>query len=215
MADEQNHDSRPLVYLTVKNETTAEYEEKRSRFIGHVRPVKTVEQAEEFIREIRAKHYAARHNVYAYLLSGGYAKYSDDGEPQGSAGVPVLECIKKAGVTDLCVVVTRYFGGILLGTGGLVRAYTKTAAAALEAAGVAVLEAFSELYFECPYPDYQRVLYELAGFGAIIDGTEYAECVKIRFAVKKPVTDRVCETLLAISAGKIRPEKTGERYDSR
>lgn len=215
MSGEQKHESRPLVYLTVKNEATAEYEVKRSRFIGYVKPVLTVDEAEEFIREIRAKHYAARHNVYAYLLSGGTAKYSDDGEPQGSAGLPVLECIKKAGLSDVCVVVTRYFGGILLGTGGLVRAYTQTAAAALEAAGVAVFQAYSELYFECSYSDYQRVLYELAGFGAIIDGAEYAESVKIRFAVKKADTDRVCETLLAVSAGRGRPEITGERYDSR
>ena len=209
------HDSRPLVYSTIRSEATAEYEVKRSRFIGQIRPVKKPAEAEEFIREVRAKHYAARHNVYAFLLSCGIAKYSDDGEPQGSAGLPVLECIKKAGISDVCIVVTRYFGGILLGMGGLVRAYTKTASAALEAAGIAVFEAYTEISFECSYSDYQRVLFELAGFDAIIDGTEYAEVVKLRFAVKKAVADKVCEALLAASGGKCRPVITGGRYDSR
>ena len=112
-----------LEYTTVKKEASAEFEEKRSVFIGHAKHIECEEDALEFIKEKKKKYYDARHNVYAYVLSGApVMRYSDDGEPQGTGGIPVLETINKSGVTDVCVVVTRYFGGILLGAGGLVRA---------------------------------------------------------------------------------------------
>ena len=113
-------------YITVKNSGEDEFVEKRSRFIGYCKPVKTQDEAVSFINEIRSKHWDATHNVYAYVLSDGQImRYSDDGEPQGTAGVPVLDVIKKMGIVDVVVVVTRYFGGIMLGAGGLVRAYSK------------------------------------------------------------------------------------------
>ncbi len=201
------------VYTTIKTEASSRYEEKRSVFIGYAKSVKTEEEAALYIKSIKAKHHDARHNVSAYLLAGGVMRYSDDGEPQGSAGVPVLECIKKAGVTDACIVVTRYFGGILLGTGGLARAYTKAAASALSAAGVVTYEAYTVMKLVCSYSDYQRVLFELSGAGALLDGTDYAEGVTVRFAVKKAMAESVTQNLTNICEGKNKPEITGERYN--
>ena len=124
-------------YKTVKIESSDEFTEKRSRFIGYVKPVKTEAEATEFINSIRSKHWDARHNVYAYSLrEGNIKRYSDDGEPSGTAGMPVLDVITKNEVYDVCVVVTRYFGGVLLGTGGLVRAYSQGSKIALEAGQV-------------------------------------------------------------------------------
>ena len=113
----------------------SEYVEKRSRFLGHVRPVETEDEARAFVAEMKKKYYDARHNCWCYLLKDGPERYSDDGEPQGTAGIPMLEVFRREGVTNLVCVVTRYFGGVLLGTGGLFRAYTKSARDALEAAG--------------------------------------------------------------------------------
>ena len=113
-------------YLTLKQEASDEFYEKRSRFIGYAKPVTTLEQATEFINTIRQKHWDATHNVYAYVLRDGQQRrYSDDGEPSGTAGVPVLDVLLKGNITDCCVVATRYFGGVLLGAGGLVRAYSQ------------------------------------------------------------------------------------------
>lgn len=125
-------------YLTVKESNQAEYIEKKSRFIGYVRPVETEQQALDFIKEIRAKHYDATHNCYAYQIGDNdqLQRSSDAGEPAGTAGRPILEVIKKSGLKNTCVVVTRYFGGILLGAGGLVRAYSRAAQDGIKAAGV-------------------------------------------------------------------------------
>ncbi len=125
-------------YLTVKEPNRAEYIEKKSRFIGYVRPVETEQQALDFIKEIRAKHYDATHNCYAYQIGDNdqLQRSSDAGEPAGTAGRPILEVIKKSGLKNTCVVVTRYFGGILLGAGGLVRAYSRAAQDGIKAAGV-------------------------------------------------------------------------------
>ena len=203
------------IYITLKGDGSGEIEEKKSVFIGYARRVTTEEDAVSFIKEIKSKHYDARHNVSAYLLADRMTmRYSDDGEPQGSAGVPVLECIKKTGVTDACVVVTRYFGGILLGVGGLVRAYTKAAGLAIEDAGIARYEAFSEIMLSCSYSDYQKVNFELSSIGAKIDYTDYADNVKVGFAVKKNLTDMICKRIIELSAGRIQPVLHGERYDS-
>ena len=117
----------------------SEYVEKRSRFLGHLRPVKSEEEARAFVAEMKKTYYDARHNCWCYLLKDGPERYSDDGEPQGTAGIPMLEVFRREGVTDLVCVVTRYFGGVLLGAGGLFRAYTKSAKDALDAAGLAVV----------------------------------------------------------------------------
>ena len=115
----------------------SEFVEKRSSFLGHVRCVETEEEAKEFIAQVKKEHYDARHNCWCYGIKDGPVRYSDDGEPQGTAGVPMLEVFQKQGITNFVCVVTRYFGGVLLGAGGLLRAYTKSARDALEAAGIA------------------------------------------------------------------------------
>ena len=142
-----------ITYTTIKQEAVAEFEEKRSLFIGHAKPVKTEEEAAEFIKEKKREFADATHNVWAYRLSGGTsteqaARYSDDGEPQGSSGLPTLEAIRKKGVFDAVVVTTRYFGGVLLGVGGLIRAYSHAASIALDAAHIITYEQYTELLLE-------------------------------------------------------------------
>ena len=146
----------------------AEYVEKRSRFIGRVWRCDTEQAALAHIRATREAHWDATHNVYAYrIAASGAMRYSDDGEPQGTSGLPTLEVFRKAGVTNLCCIVTRYFGGVLLGAGGLVRAYSHTAALALEAAGRAELRPMTRVVFACPYGLYERLRRELAQFGTL------------------------------------------------
>ena len=202
-------------YVTLRHEASAEFEEKRSVFIGYAKPVKTEGEAMEFVKKIRGKHGDARHNVFAYTLGGGVtARYSDDGEPQGTAGIPVLDVLRKSGVDDACIVVTRYFGGILLGAGGLVRAYSAAAKMALDAAEIATFEPYTEFSLTCTYPEYQKISAELPRFSAIIDDTDYADNVTVKFAIKsdknQQLTDRICE----MTAGKSIPKILGERFDS-
>ena len=141
-----NAENNKILYTTVRQEASAEFTEKKSVFIGHAKPVKSDAEAMEFVAKIKEKYKDARHNCYAYYLNSGVlARYSDDNEPQGTAGMPILEVIKKSGVNDCVVAVTRYFGGILLGAGGLVRAYSTAAGLAIEAAGVVTYEEY-EVY---------------------------------------------------------------------
>ena len=135
----------------------SEFTEKRSRFIGHLFPVETEEEAQERIKEVKGKYHDARHNCWCYLIGQNTVRYSDDGEPQGTAGQPMLRVFEHENVTNVCCVVTRYFGGILLGTGGLTRAYTKGAKDALIAAGAATMGHWSRLLIPCTYPLFERV----------------------------------------------------------
>ena len=203
----------PELYTTIKANGYSEYEEKRSLFIGQAMRVTDEASATDFVKQVKAQYHDARHNVYAYVLRSGAIKYSDDGEPQGSAGLPVLDCIRKAGVQDACVVVTRYFGGILLGTGGLLRAYTKAAVAALDSAGIVTYEQYTEMSARCSYSDYQRIIFELSKCDANIDGVEYTEDVNVKFAVKSTVAEHLSERLYEMSAGKVRAEIIGVRFD--
>jgi len=158
----------------------------------------------------------ATHHVFGYHMKGGIlARYSDDGEPQGTAGMPVLEAIRKSGADDALVVVTRYFGGILLGAGGLVRAYAHTAHLALEAAGIVTYESYAELEITCSYSDYQKYLAQLPRFGAVMDDTDFSDRVTIRFAVKKHLADDVRTLVREISAGADEVRILGERFDYR
>ena len=146
-------------YTTVKNESCVEFEEKRSIFIGHAIHVETEDEAAAFVKSMKKKYSDATHNVWAYLLKGGLvARYSDDGEPQGTSGMPTLNAIRMSGITDVLVVTTRYFGGILLGAGGLVRAYSTAASMALEAGGISVFEKYLEYTVVCSYSDYNKLL---------------------------------------------------------
>lgn len=201
-------------YITLKKEASAEFEEKRSVFIGYAKPVKTEEDAMAFVKQIRHKHGDARHNVYAYTLGGGiYARYSDDGEPQGTAGIPVLDVIRKSGVDDTCVVVTRYFGGILLGAGGLVRAYSAAAKLALDAAEIVEYEPYTELTLTCSYAEHQKIAAILPSFGAKTGETAFSENVTITLALKKEKADAFIDKISEMTAGRTIPTVTGERFD--
>lgn len=157
-------------YRTIAGRSTAEVEEKHSRFIAVAAFADSEEKALAVLEEVRAAHRTARHNVYAYVLrEGSRTRYSDDGEPAKTAGLPVLDAIRHAGLTDCIVVVTRYFGGILLGTGGLVRAYTESASAALAAAQVVTVRACVRLSVEVDYALYERAVQLLQGAGARLD----------------------------------------------
>lgn len=206
----------PKLYTTLAKEASAELTEKKSVFIGYASPVKTEKEAVDFIAKIRKKHADARHNVYAYQLNGGgIARYSDDGEPQGTAGVPVLDVIKKSGADDCVIVVTRYFGGILLGTGGLVRAYSAAAKLAVDAAEVVTYESFKEFGLSCDYSAYQKLEAELPKYGVKVDSVDYGQNVTLKLAVKAVEFDRFSARIAEMFAGKISPEVTGERFDYR
>lgn len=171
-------------YRTVKHIASDEIVEKRSRFIADVKPVETEEEAVAFLEEIKKKYWDAKHHVYAYVLEeNNIQRYSDDGEPAGTAGVPVLEMIKKEGLTNLIVVVTRYFGGILLGTGGLVHAYSKSAKVGVEAAEPVTMTLCCEVTVECDYSLLGKIQSEALGKGYTVSNTDYAENVKISVLV--------------------------------
>ena len=205
-----------ILYTTLEGEGEAEFIEKKSVFIGHAAPVKSEEEAQAFVKKYKNQYLDARHNVWAYLMKGEIiARYSDDGEPQGTAGVPVLDTIRKSGVTDAVVVVTRYFGGILLGAGGLVRAYSHTAKLALEAAHIITYEQYTELELVCSYSDYQKYSAILPSFGAIIDDTDFSDRVALRFSVKDSVVEALSAKIREMSGGRDVAEVRGKRFDYR
>ena len=203
-------------YTTVKREAHVEFEEKRSLFIGHALHVETEDDALAFIKQIKKEYSDATHNCFAYLIKGGIiARYSDDGEPQGTAGMPMLETIRKSGVSDVCVVVTRYFGGILLGAGGLVRAYSHSASLAIEDAKPITYEPYTEYELRCGYSEYGKYQVVLAAAGALIDGTDFAADVAIRYAIRKSQGDALRAKIIEIGYGKDIPNLIGERFDYR
>ncbi|MBQ4136512.1 MAG: YigZ family protein [Clostridia bacterium] len=207
-------DTQVKKYTTLEREASAELIEKKSLFIGYASPVKSDEEALAFIKRIKEKHSDATHNVYAYYLrSGAMARYSDDNEPQGTAGPPVLEVIKKSGCDDCVVVVTRYFGGVLLGAGGLVRAYGAAAGLALEAAHIVTYEEFSVYTLECDYGEYNKLAFELESVGAIVDSCDFTDKVKLQFAVKKDKSGLIVKRIMELSGGRLAPEYKGDRFD--
>ena len=190
----------------------SEYIEKRSSFLGHVRPVETEDEAKAFIAEMKKKYYDARHNCSCYSLRGGVERYSDDGEPQGTAGLPMLEVFRREGVTNVVCVVTRYFGGVLLGAGGLFRAYSKSAKDALAAAGVAVVRRWVEAEFSCSYAAAERLKAELAPFGALLTDTRYAADVSVQLLVPEEQAEALRARLFEQSAGSVALVSTGESF---
>ncbi len=171
-------------YKTIKAETSAQIEIKRSRFIATVCPCTTEEEATAFISAMRKKYWDARHNVYAFTLrNNGIKRFSDDGEPHSTAGLPVMEAIEHFGVVDVAVVVTRYFGGILLGTGGLVRAYSEATELALKSAEVVTVLPAKQFKVVCDYSDYDVFVKQAVKAGARIEDTVYAEKIEITVAI--------------------------------
>ena len=204
------------LYITVKGYGEARFEEKRSVFIGYCEHVTSEDEALAFIKRIKEKHKDATHNCYGYVMNGGIlCRYSDDGEPQGTAGKPILDMLKKSGVDDVCVVVTRYFGGTLLGTGGLVHAYSLGAKMAVETAGIAQFENYAVLKVECSYSDYQRIGLELERCEAIIDSTDYSDSVEVQFAVKEQFEGEISRKISEITSGKSQAVKIEERFDAK
>ncbi len=198
--------------VTLARRAETEMTERKSVFLGTAAPVSSEEEARELIEEMRRTYHDATHHVYAYLLDGErVARYSDDGEPQGTAGVPVLTAAKQSGATDLCVVVTRYFGGILLGAGGLVRAYGASARQAIEAAGIVRMTDFTTFTIRCGYGDYQKLLAQLPKWGAQRDDTVFAADVALLGAVETERFETLCRALSEMSSGCLSAEVTGHR----
>ena len=190
-------------YKTVEKEANDFFIEKKSKFIGYAKPVKTQEEAVEFISEIKSKHWDATHNVYSYVLrENNIQRYSDDGEPSGTAGVPVLDVMLKESLVDVCVVATRYFGGTLLGAGGLVRAYSHTSKIALEAAGIITMAQCSIMSAEVDYSFYDWLNILLSDFSAVILDTSFSDKVCVEFSVKENTVDLLNAKLIDVSNGK-------------
>ena len=187
--------------------------EKRSRFIGYTKPVKTQDEAVEFINEIRSRHWDATHNVYAYVIrQEGVTRYSDDSEPQGTAGIPVLDAIRKRGITDCVVVVTRYFGGTLLGAGGLVRAYSASAKLAIDAAGECEMTLCSVCKLSCSYTLYGKLPSLIASCGGAVDRQDFADEVSLLFHLPVENLGRFNENLRELSLGKLQAEEKNQSF---
>ena len=200
-------------YKTVLKEAQGEFVEKRSRFIGYCKPVKTEQEAIDFINEKRSQHWDATHNVYAYSLrEGNIKRYTDDGEPSGTAGMPMLDVITKNEIYDVCIVVTRYFGGILLGTGGLVRAYSQGAKVALEAGEVVMMQSCLICTAKCTYNQYGKVSSLIMESGAVIDDTVYEADVLIKFHLTPQLLPQLNKKLADSTAGEVCAESDSEEY---
>lgn len=193
-----------MSYITVKNYGEASFEEKKSEFIGYAKRVNSEEEAKEFVNEIKAKHKQARHNCFAYVIGQnmGIQRYSDDGEPQGTAGIPILEVMKKGGITDCAIVVTRYFGGILLGTGGLTRAYTKAASMAVKEAGVIEKVQGLKLIVKIEYDLLGKVQYLCAKKNWYIEEIQYLEYVELFVFVETSSVEEMEKEITNLTSGK-------------
>lgn len=200
-------------YKTVEFENSDEFIEKKSKFIGYVKPVKTQEEATEFINKIKSKHWDATHNVYAYVLQeNNIQRYSDDGEPSGTAGVPVLDVILKSNLVDVCVVVTRYFGGTLLGAGGLVRAYSHGSKIAVEAGNIITMAPCSILKVCVDYSFYDRLNILLKDFSANVEDTQFSDNVSVTFSIKQEKTADLQNKLTDLSNGLYKLNEIGEKF---
>lgn len=200
-------------YKTVKKEASDEYIVKKSRFIGYVKPVSSKQDALDFIARISKMNWDATHNVYAYVLrEEGIKKFSDDGEPQGTAGMPVLDVIEKNSLTDVCIVVTRYFGGIMLGAGGLVRAYSHSASIALSAGEIVKKAMCARLKITCDYTFYGRLASLIPESGGVIEDTVYADNVTVIFRLPLDECGSFSSKLTEASNGRCIFEETERFY---
>lgn len=200
-------------YKTIEKEAQDEFIEQRSRFIGYAKPVTTEEEALAFINQKRQQHWDATHNVYAYVLRDGQLRrFSDDGEPHGTAGMPTLEVLLKSDVTDAVVVVTRYFGGILLGAGGLVRAYTKGAKIALQAGGIITMESCPVGVLQCDYAQYGKISGLIPTLGGVIDSTDFTDSVKLQYHLPATALAAFRKQLADLTCGSVETEIIEERF---
>ena len=199
-------------YLVPTDFGEDEFYEKKSHFIGRLWPVETEEAALEKIQQMKKQHYDATHNCWAYIIKDGAVRFSDDGEPGGTAGMPMLQVLQREGLFNCVCVVTRYFGGILLGAGGLVRAYTKGAKIAVDAAGKSMKRVWSCLYVPCPYTFYERVKLEVAAWGGIIRSTEFSAEVELEILVPEAQAQPFLDRLIDMSAANVEGMETGKEY---
>lgn len=191
-----------MEYRTIAIPATASFVEKKSEFISYLAPVHTQEEAVEVIEFVRRQHRRAKHNVYAYLLRDGNAsRYSDDGEPQGTAGVPVLDVLQKNGLTDVCCVVTRYFGGVLLGASGLVRAYSHSAALAVETAQMKLMLPCYPVSIRTDYSLYGKIAYHLPQVDLIQLDTIYEDQVELKLLVRDVLWKTLQKELIDLTGG--------------
>ena len=199
-------------YYIPTREGLGELTEKRSRFIGHVWRVSSEEEARERIEATKKKHYDARHNCWCYIVKDGTTRYSDDGEPQGTAGQPMLNVFQREGVVNVCCVVTRYFGGILLGAGGLVRAYTQSAKDALDAAGISVVRRWVAMEVPCPYAWFEQARREVEAFSGVVEQVDYGADVVLSALLPEERAGAFAARMLDASAGLIQVLEDGERF---
>ena len=199
-------------YLVPTGYGEDEFIEKKSRFIGRCWLVETEEEALARIQEMKKQHYDATHNCWAYIIKDGPMRFSDDGEPGGTAGNPMMQVLQREQLYNVVCVVTRYFGGILLGAGGLVRAYTKGAKIAIDAAGKSMKRVWSVLYVPCPYTFYERVKLEVAAFEGIIRDTQFGAEVELEILIAEPKRDAFLEKLTDMTAATVEGMEVGQEY---
>lgn len=199
-------------YLIPTRDSEAEFVEKKSRFIGRVWHTETEAEALACIKKMREQHWDATHNVYAYIIKDGPTRFSDDGEPGGTAGMPTLQVLQRENLFNVCCVVTRYFGGILLGAGGLVRAYAKGAKLAVDAAGKSMKRVWDVIYLPVPYSWYERVKLEVAAFGGIIRETQFGADVELEVLTPQGQTRDFLARILDLSAGTLEGLIAGQEY---
>ena len=189
-----------------------EFYEKKSHFIGRVWPVETEEEALDKIQAMKKQHYDATHNCWAYIIKAGAVRFSDDGEPGGTAGMPMLQVLQREGLYNIVCVVTRYFGGILLGAGGLVRAYTKGAKIAVDAAGKSMKRVWTVVYLPCPYPFYERVKLLAAEFEGIIRTCDFGAEVELELLFPEGQVKPFFDKLTDMTSGTVEGMETGQEY---
>ena len=199
-------------YLVPSGYGEDEFIEKKSRFIGRVWCVESEEEALEKIQQMKKQHYDASHNCWAYVIRDGAMRFSDDGEPGGTAGNPMMQVLQREGLYNIVCVVTRYFGGTLLGAGGLVRAYTKGAKIAIDAAGRSMKRVWSVLYVPCPYTYYERVKLEAETCGAMIRDTQFGAEVELEILIAREQTQSFLDKITDMTAGTVEGMETGQEY---
>lgn len=200
-------------YFIPTKPSETEFTEKRSRFIGHVWPVESESEARFHIEEMKKKYHDARHNCWCYIIKeGGILRYSDDGEPQGTAGQPMLGVFQKENIENVCCVVTRYFGGVLLGAGGLTRAYGKSAKDALDAAGISVVRPWTVVEAVCPYGLFERVKQELGPLNGVEGDHDFGAAITFRALLPQGREEDFAARLRELSAGEMAPKVTGTEW---
>ena len=199
-------------YLVPTDFGQDEFVEKKSRFIGRVWPVETEEQALEKIQEMKKQHYDATHNCWAYVIKDGPMRFSDDGEPGGTAGNPMMQVLQRENLYNVVCVVTRYFGGILLGAGGLARAYTKGAKIAIDAAGKSMKRVWSVLYVPCPYSYYERMKLEIEAFEGVLRDTQFGAEVELEILIAQPKAQAFLDRVVDMTSGTVEGMEVAQEY---